>query len=920
MSQAVWKLTTLAGVVGIGLLVVMNAQRGLQQQAGKTPALAVKNAANNKPGNALDELPENEEPPLGGPEEFGGPVNAGDKNGPDRLPTRQPTPASDDPFDDKTENGLDDNPRSLKPRTAAPTPVKPLVRHPDPDEEPLTHEEHADEHPGSKQLPGRKDQRNARSDSLHMAAANFPAEVDTEPAQPTFGEETGHNRVDPDELPIGRTPVSESTDDRRQLPPDTPANEPTDTENVAPYVPKARNNGPATAARHNDEDDRFGAGSTPRTTATDPHGENPGLVETELPEVGPTRRPLAPIANELEEVPESIAPVKPATPAPDIHKDEDSFAGSREVPTTPAVREAEEIDGGLQEPGPMPSSRRNNSPADPDRFPGESLTPEAEPDIDAISPTNPPAAPREPDPERIGPDRLDEDSIGPDRGPPNSIRPEAATGPLPGAPLPDAARVPEHAEEVIRTRDSAPSLSDLDTSGEVSGDRPSVEISKVTPPSAVIGQPLVYEIFVRNTGTCRAARVVVEDRLSRNVELNGTRPQAEAIENRLIWKLGVLEPGEERKIGVRVIPLNEGRMGSVATVSFVSGPADTIVATPRLRLEVTAPPRGTLGAPVPFRYRITNVGRTAAKNVVIRNPLPEGLSHPDGVDLEYAVGDLAPGETKEAELALTAAKEGETINRAIATADGGDTVSAESRLKVYAATFTLTRVGPKRLYLRKPGSFNNRVVNTGSRPLENVSIVEIIPEGLQFVSASNSGQYDEQAHTVTWRFPRIAPNQSEAVSIVLASVGRGQHSSVVRCIDGSGAMAEIDNMSTAQGFSSLRVTMSEIESPLIIGDRISTQVRVINRGSEPANNVRIAIGIPAPLNVLDVKGLDGAKQERGQLVFPPITLEPKQEVLLDISLEARTVGEARLQAFVQSDRLTDPLRTDEHTTVVSTTD
>jgi uncharacterized repeat protein (TIGR01451 family) len=100
--------------------------------------------------------------------------------------------------------------------------------------------------------------------------------------------------------------------------------------------------------------------------------------------------------------------------------------------------------------------------------------------------------------------------------------------------------------------------------------RPQLSIDKVAPQAAVLGQPMVYTIRVRNVGSIPAHQVVVEDRVPRGVQLDGTNPRAEMSEKTktLIWKLGTLESGQERTISVRVVPTTEGAIGSVATVNF----------------------------------------------------------------------------------------------------------------------------------------------------------------------------------------------------------------------------------------------------------------------------------------------------------------------------------------------------------------
>ena len=94
MSNAVWKLATLAGIVGIGLLVVMNAQRDL---ADKPPEESTAPLASLGADGQTETGPEGNGEPTFGPEGFkdDDPVPARVKSG--RRPA-EPTPVDPEDF------------------------------------------------------------------------------------------------------------------------------------------------------------------------------------------------------------------------------------------------------------------------------------------------------------------------------------------------------------------------------------------------------------------------------------------------------------------------------------------------------------------------------------------------------------------------------------------------------------------------------------------------------------------------------------------------------------------------------------------------------------------------------------------------------------------------------------------------------
>ncbi|TXT26319.1 MAG: hypothetical protein FD138_2867, partial [Planctomycetota bacterium] len=122
--------------------------------------------------------------------------------------------------------------------------------------------------------------------------------------------------------------------------------------------------------------------------------------------------------------------------------------------------------------------------------------------------------------------------------------------------------------------------------------RPELKIEKIAPPNATLNQPMVYTIVIRNVGDSAANAVVVEDQIPMGTKLSGTIPRAELTGKKLIWRLGTIKPGDLKEIQVKVVPVAEGQVGSVATVNFTAEVASrTTIASPKLSVKLTAAPQ-----------------------------------------------------------------------------------------------------------------------------------------------------------------------------------------------------------------------------------------------------------------------------------------------------------------------------------------
>ncbi|MBL8851190.1 MAG: DUF11 domain-containing protein, partial [Planctomycetaceae bacterium] len=268
---------------------------------------------------------------------------------------------------------------------------------------------------------------------------------------------------------------------------------------------------------------------------------------------------------------------------------------------------------------------------------------------------------------------------------------------------------------------AAPSRSDFVGDATVDGStaagpqQPELTIQKVAPPDATVGDPLVYAIKVKNIGTSTAHDVIVEDRIPRGTTLEGSIPQAELTDRKLIWQLGHMEPGDEKTIRIKVVPTEAGEIGSVATVRFVAQVAATTrITTPSLTMDLQGPGEVAVGEQAVFKFKVANIGEGEARNVYVRNLLPPGFEHPGGRDIEYDVGSLRPGESRDIELSVRAATEG--LQTLTAQLNTGTTMRAESQspVKVIASRLLIQRTGPKHRFVGRPADYTTTVTNRSS--------------------------------------------------------------------------------------------------------------------------------------------------------------------------------------------------------------
>lgn len=361
-----------------------------------------------------------------------------------------------------------------------------------------------------------------------------------------------------------------------------------------------------------------------------------------------------------------------------------------------------------------------------------------------------------------------------------------------------------------------------------------VTIEKRAPATAYLGQPLIYQIVVRNIGNGGAQQVVVEDLVPEGVSMQGSIPQAEMAGRKLTWRLGTLAAGEERKVSVKVIPNSEGAVGSAATVNFVADtgglagsdsgdgviPPAPVAPTAQggirqastqpvsnepatgsgLNIEIQGPRQVNAGQSFDLRFRVTNRSNQPVRNLIIHKVLPEGLQHPRGQDLEYSLGTLEPGQVREIPMNLTAVQPGRAVSRIeLMTSTYQTLETKEFTIDVgglgnpeMGAVFpvTLERLGTAHPTVNRPAAYANRVTNRGTRPVSRLTVTESIPKGLEFVSVGDDGQFDEQNRKVVWTIDRLEPNASKDLEISLVTKDRIPRTTLVVAADRDGHQVE----------------------------------------------------------------------------------------------------------------------------------
>ena len=363
-----------------------------------------------------------------------------------------------------------------------------------------------------------------------------------------------------------------------------------------------------------------------------------------------------------------------------------------------------------------------------------------------------------------------------------------------------------------------------------------VNVPEITPNKTVdnknpnFGDNVTYTIVVSNDGAADAKNVVVKDILApgfKFIEANYGGVYDE-LTRTVTWIVDVNAKGHV-DLTIKVTVEDYGVLTNNVTVGNKTSSVNITVPEiiPNKTADIENP---NFGDEVTYTVNITNVGKSNAVNVAVRDVLGEGLeliSADGGVydpitrTITWTV-NLNSGETKSFKVVAKVIGYGNVTNSLVV----GN--------KTSAVDVDVPEIIPSKDADNKYPNFGDSidytitVNNIGKADAKHVVVVDRLDKGLKYVSSSHNGVYDEASHTVTWVVD-IAAGSSLDLTVTAFAEEYGVLTNIVSVGDKSASVdvnvPEIIPNKTA-----------DIENPNF-GDNVTYTVTVTNDGNADAKAV-----------------------------------------------------------------------------------
>jgi uncharacterized repeat protein (TIGR01451 family) len=444
---------------------------------------------------------------------------------------------------------------------------------------------------------------------------------------------------------------------------------------------------------------------------------------------------------------------------------------------------------------------------------------------------------------------------------------------------------------------------------------PTVSIETISPESTPFGQPVNYEIVVKNHSSTPVTNVRVDEELVGGAQIISTEPAGEASADKAQWTIGTLNAGEEKRIKLSVKPGPEGDLCSKPRVTFSAATTLNVrVTRPNLVVDVKAPEAVQVGDEVPVHIQVANNGSGDASKILLKAVLTEGLKHPEGNDIQAVLTKLAPGESQTVTLRLQATAPGPHTCTLMATVEGGARVSTHAKVDVRQPRLNLAVMGPAKCIVKAEPTFTLEVTNPGSSATEPVQVALAFPEGLDFVSASDSGAFDAGTRTVSWNLPPAEAASKRHLTVKTKSSVAGNLA--VRAVAQAGTRlnARAEAVIQAEGVPALMFEVTDLEDPIEVGKETTYEIRIANTGTMHCTNVKLMAALSDGLVIGNVTASVPYKIAGQTLVFDPISkLAVKGDLIVRIRAKGTTAGDHRCKVQLSCDQLRQPVVKEEST-------
>ncbi len=346
-----------------------------------------------------------------------------------------------------------------------------------------------------------------------------------------------------------------------------------------------------------------------------------------------------------------------------------------------------------------------------------------------------------------------------------------------------------------------------------------------------------------------------------------------------------------------------------------------------------------IGENITYKATVVNNGPNDATGVKINSILPRdsifvsasvGCSEYSGL-VTCNVGNLANGASTSVDVVVKPTLEGKSTNSVWVSAIEGDPVTANNTageqtvVKAKSADLSITQIdSADPVYAGNNVTYTLTVTNNGISDASSVKVVDTLPTGSTFVSASDG--CSEVAGVVTCNVGNLANGASTTVDVVVKTTTAGTITNLVSVSAAENDLAIANNTVSEQTVvkaitADLSITQADSADPVYAGNNVTYTLTVTNNGISYASGVKVVDTLPT--GVTFVSASTGCSEDAGVVTCNVGNLANGASTSVDVVVkptEAGTITNVASASATEDDPVTTNNTTSEDTVVNVVTD
>lgn len=404
--------------------------------------------------------------------------------------------------------------------------------------------------------------------------------------------------------------------------------------------------------------------------------------------------------------------------------------------------------------------------------------------------------------------------------------------------------------------------------------------------AVVMGDTIKFIITITNNGphADKNVNVTVDlDEYLRYVSSSSEKGFYDS--NSGVWTIGDLDVGEIIALEIIVTPNTitrittsseaiNGSEDSNLSNNFASLTVDVIDYTISKDVNDTNP---NLGDNIEYTVTVENIGTTSSSNIVVTDVLPVGVEL-----IGASNGGVYDEDTRTITWILNLnSLETQRLTVNVKILSYGNLTNVVSvNNKTANVTVTVPEINIDKVAnasdftVGDEISYTIVVENTADVNADNIIVQDVLPEGFEFISASNGGVYDENNRIVTWIL-NIASKGTLNLTVDIKTIAAGNLTNIVVVND------KKDNVTVnvKEPIADLEITI--IDNKTDSSGNVIFTIKVVNNGPDTAYNCT-SVGLFLPSGEIIAFNITKGNFDSESLIWSIPKLDVDEEVYMEI--------------------------------------